>query len=58
MFQPFHRATADLEGNLEPTIHHVIPWVTKLKHHCQVLETDSSEVETLKTTCLTYIEVF
>ncbi len=56
-FQEFYKATNDLEGQEDATIHLVCPWITKLKKHCTVTDEDSPEMATLKESCLHYLKV-
>ena len=52
----FHEATVALEGESEPTIHLVIPWIKKLTRHCQTTDDGSDNVATLKNACVDLIE--
>lgn len=55
--QPFYKATNELEGQDDCTLHLVIPWIKKLQLHCAVNETDSPEIQTLKSNALEFIKV-
>ncbi|KAK9978832.1 hypothetical protein ABG768_020570 [Culter alburnus] len=44
--RPFYDAQRELEGDKYPTLNLVVPWLHKLKHHCQpdVLDTPSQTI--------------
>ena len=54
--EPFLHATKACEGEKEPTIHLVIPWITKLKRHCEVVDTDSDSLVAFKEKAATYLD--
>lgn len=57
LLQPFYAATCELEGEKEPAIHLVLPWITKLERHCQVTDDDCEEIEVLKKLADSFIKV-
>lgn len=44
----FHDASEELEAEMIPTLHLVLPWYCKLRNHCKPAACDSDEMAGLK----------
>ena len=52
---PFNFDTKFFEDENRPTLHLVIPKITKLKKHCEISENDSSSLKSVKEKALSFI---
>ena len=54
--QPFKDATKACEGEQQPTLHLVIPWMMTLKKHCHASDEDSDALVDLKEKAANFID--
>ena len=52
----FYNATNEIEGDLEPTLHLVLPWMKKIKQYCNEGISETFDITTLKNNCLYIID--